>query len=106
MQLVNMQLGSRSAPLKSQIAAVPSAVNASQVGSPLTVWVKPAAVSLMQVVYSATVAVQSVGILLQPVLLFQATAGSARQPPSFCVQTASPARSDYPPIPSESRKLL
>ena len=48
-QSVNMQLGSRSAPLKSQIAVEASIVNASQVDIALTVWVKSAAMSLMQV---------------------------------------------------------
>ena len=66
-----MQLAGGGAAMTSNSAAVSARVSVAQVLSPVTVCVKAAASALMQAEYSATVAVQVVGMSLQPGLSAQ-----------------------------------
>src|SRR6266567_1412640 len=76
----------------SKTADVPALVSVLQLGSPVTVWVKAVASSLMQAEYCATVAVQLAGRSLQPGLV-NAPPSPLRQALSwlvqFCCSTAS-----------------
>jgi hypothetical protein len=65
LSLSDVQLAGGSPVLKAQTAAKSFFVTVAQLASPLTVGVKAAAWSVMQVEYSATVAVQVEGMSLQ-----------------------------------------
>jgi hypothetical protein len=80
--VTSVQLAGRSAVMKSQTEARSGRVTVAQLASALTCWLKSAALSVMQVKYCATVALQFAVMLVQ-----LATAGPpCRQVDSWVVQ--------------------